>query len=41
MRTDLRVKHDIDARKKAAELFGKGRGFERAWPRSSPSHAAP
>ena len=28
MRTDLRVKHDIDARKKAAELFGKGRGFE-------------
>ena len=28
MRTDLRVKHDIDARKKAAELFGKRRGFE-------------
>ena len=28
MRTDLRVKHDIDARKKAAELFWKGRGFE-------------
>ena len=28
MRTDLRVKHDINARKKAAELFGKGRGFE-------------
>jgi transposase len=28
MRIDLRVKHDIDARKKAAELFGKGRGFE-------------
>lgn len=28
MRTDLRAKHDIDAGKKAAELFGKGRGFE-------------
>lgn len=28
MRTYLRVKHDIDARKKAAELFGKRRGFE-------------
>lgn len=28
MRTYLRVKHDIYARKRAAELFGKGRGFE-------------
>ncbi|QUC03310.1 helix-turn-helix domain-containing protein [Atopobium sp. oral taxon 416] len=28
MHTDLRVKHDIEARKKAAELFGKGRGYK-------------
>lgn len=28
MRTYLRVKHDIYARKRAAELFGKGCGFE-------------
>lgn len=28
MHTDLRVKHDIEARKKATELFGKGRGYK-------------
>ncbi len=27
MRTDLRVKHDIEARRRAAELFGSGRGY--------------
>ena len=30
MRVDLRVKHDIDARKAAIELFGRGHGFESA-----------
>lgn len=28
MRTDLRVKHDIEARRRAAELFGSGHGYE-------------
>ncbi len=27
MRTDLRVKHDIEARRRAVELFGSGRGY--------------
>ena len=28
MRTDLRVKHDVEARKAAIELFERGHGFE-------------
>ena len=28
MRTDLRVKHDIEARRKAVELFASGNGYE-------------
>ncbi len=27
MRTDLKVKHDIEARRRAAELFGSCRGY--------------
>ncbi len=27
MRTDLRVRHDIEARRRAAELFGSGHGY--------------
>lgn len=30
MRVDLRVKHDVEARRRAAELFGSGRGYESA-----------
>lgn len=30
MRTDLRVKHDVEARKAAIELFERGHGFESA-----------
>ena len=30
MRTDLRVKHDIEARRMAAELFERGHGFKSA-----------
>ena len=40
MRTDLRVKHDIGVRGRAAALFSSGRGYKSV-AASSPSLGAP